>query len=70
MNYEELRRECLQFGDFGPNESADLASIVAAIAMKGEPFPTRLAVMMAEYIEDERYARLRISPAPQESDGH
>lgn len=64
MNYEELRRECLQFGDFSPDESGDLTAIVAAITMKGQPFPNRLAIMMAEYVEDERSSRLRVIPAP------
>lgn len=61
MTYDELRQSCLQFGGFHPDEKADVASLVAAIVMKGQPFPDRLALQMAEYIEDERHARLRLA---------
>lgn len=60
MTYEELRQSCLQFGNFHPDEMADVASMVAAIVMKGLPFPNQLAIQMAEYIEDERSSRLRL----------
>lgn len=61
MKYDDLRRECLQFGDFHPDEAGDLATIVAAIVRKGLPFPNQLAIKMAEYIEDERHSRLRLA---------
>lgn len=67
MKYDDLRRECLQFGDFHPDEAGDLATIVAAIVRKGLPFPNQLAIKMAEYIEDERHSRLRLAASAGES---
>lgn len=52
MTYEELRQECLRFGDYHPSAMADVPTIVDAIARKHHPFPGNLARQLAQCIED------------------